>query len=170
MFHLSPRARALSLLATAAVVLGIAACSDDDDPVVASDPVFVATLAGANERPNPVTTAASGTATVTVSGGTATYVVTYSGINGTPTGSHIHAPGNATQTAGVIVDFPRTTATAGTGTLTGSFTAADIRAPAGQTPMSMDSLVALMRTGNAYVNVHTSVNAGGEIRGQLNPR
>jgi hypothetical protein len=31
----------------------------------------------------------------------------------------------------------------------------------------MDSLVTLMRTGNAYVNVHTSANKGGEIRGQL---
>lgn len=166
---LSARARAISLLA-AATVAGVAACDDDDDPVVATDPVFVATLSGANERPNPVTTTATGTATVTVSGATASYVVTYVGINGTPTGSHIHAPGSAAQTAGVIVDFPRTTATAGTGTLTGSFTAADIRAPSGQAPMSMDSLVALMRTGNAYVNVHTSVNAGGEIRGQLNPR
>ena len=166
----TPRVRTLALLATAALVCGIAACDDDDDPVGAADPVFVATLTGAAERPNPVTTTASGTATVTVSGTTASYVVTYAGINGTPTGSHIHAPGSAAQTAGVVVDFPRTTATAGTGTLTGTFTAADIRAPTGQTPMSLDSLVALMRTGNAYVNVHTSVNPGGEIRGQLNPR
>lgn len=166
----SPRVRAVSLLACATLALTIAACDDDDDPVAASDPVFVATLSGANERPNPVATAATGTATVTVSGGTASYVVTYNGIGGTPTGAHIHGPGNATQAVGVVVDFPRTTATASTGTLTGSFTAADIRAPTGQTPMSMDSLVTLMRTGNAYVNVHTAANPGGEIRGQLNPR
>ncbi|MGZ8458476.1 MAG: CHRD domain-containing protein [Gemmatirosa sp.] len=170
MTHPSSRARAVALLTCAALALTIAACDDDDDPAATADPVFVATLTGANERPNPVTTTAAGTATVTVSSGTASYVVTYAGINGAPTGAHIHAPGSAAQAVGVVVDFPRTTAAAGTGTLTGTFTAADIRAPTGQTPMSMDSLVTLMRAGNAYVNVHTSVNPGGEIRGQLNPR
>ena len=33
--------------------------------------------------------------------------------------------------------------------------------------MTMDSLLVLLRTGNAYVNVHTRVNLGGEIRGQV---
>jgi hypothetical protein len=28
-------------------------------------------------------------------------------------------------------------------------------------------LIALMRTGDVYVNVHTSNNTGGEIRGQV---
>jgi hypothetical protein len=33
--------------------------------------------------------------------------------------------------------------------------------------VSGDSLRTLLNTGNAYVNVHTSTNPGGEIRGQL---
>jgi hypothetical protein len=31
----------------------------------------------------------------------------------------------------------------------------------------MDSLLVLMRTGNAYVNVHTSAYPSGELRGQI---
>jgi len=30
-----------------------------------------------------------------------------------------------------------------------------------------DSLLVLLRNGQAYVNVHTTANPGGEIRGQL---
>lgn len=41
----------------------------------------------------------------------------------------------------------------------------------GATPRArFDSLLVLLRTGNAYVNVHNSVNPGGHIRGQIQPR
>jgi hypothetical protein len=40
----------------------------------------------------------------------------------------------------------------------------------GTTPRArFDSLLVLLRTGNAYVNVHTSVNPGGHIRGRIDP-
>jgi len=128
---------------------------------------FTAALNGANERPNPVTTAGTGFSTVTVNGGTGTYVVTFTGLSGPPAGAHIHGPGNANVAVGVLVNFPTAGTTSTTGVLTGTFTAADIRSAAGQPPISMDSLITLMRTGNAYVNVHTQANGGGEIRGQL---
>jgi hypothetical protein len=35
--------------------------------------------------------------------------------------------------------------------------------------VSLDSLRVLFNNGNAYVNVHTSVNPGGEIRDQVHP-
>ena len=35
--------------------------------------------------------------------------------------------------------------------------------------VSLDSLRTLFNNGNAYVNVHTSVNPGGEIRDQVHP-
>ena len=34
----------------------------------------------------------------------------------------------------------------------------------------LDSLLVLLRTGGAYVNVHNAVNSGGHIRGQIEPR
>ena len=130
---------------------------------------FTASLNGANERPNAVTTTATGFSAVTVTGGTGSYVVTFTGLSGAPVGAHIHGPGSANAAVGVLVNFPTAGATGTTGVLTGTFTAADIRGASGQPPISMDSLVTLMRTGNAYVNVHTQANGGGEIRGQLGP-
>jgi CHRD domain len=48
---------------------------------------------------------------------------------------------------------------------TGTITAANLVGPlAGE---SLDALVAEIRAGNTYVNVHTVQNPGGEIRGQL---
>jgi plastocyanin len=125
-------------------------------------PAYPAILSGVNERPTPVVTAGAGAAYFTLNGGTVTYVVTFSGLTGVPSMSHIHAPGSATQTAGVLVDFPVTGQTANSGVITRTFTAAPIR----NARISIDSLLSLMRTGNAYVNVHTTQFPGGEIRGQ----
>jgi hypothetical protein len=33
----------------------------------------------------------------------------------------------------------------------------------------MDSLLVLLRNGNAYINIHTAANPDGEIRGQIRP-
>ncbi|MEO7363506.1 MAG: CHRD domain-containing protein [Gemmatimonadaceae bacterium] len=120
-------------------------------------------LNGANERPNAVVTAGAGAAMFTVNGTTVNYIVTFSRLSGLPIMAHIHGPGNATQAVGVLVDFPTTGQTLTNGVLTGTFNAASIRNAA----ISLDSLLVLMRNGNAYVNVHTSQNPAGEIRGQL---
>lgn len=128
-----------------------------------SAPGFTAILNGANERPNPVTTTGAGAASFVVTGTTVAYTVTFSRLTGPPSMAHIHGPGNATQAVGVLVDFPTTGQTLTNGVLTGTFNAASIRNPA----ISLDSLLTLMRNGNAYVNVHTTQFPGGEIRGQL---
>lgn len=126
-------------------------------------PGFTTILSGANERPNAVTTTGAGAASFTVSGTTVSYVVTFSRLSGAPIMAHIHGPGNANQTVGVLVDFPTAGQTLTNGVLTGTFNAASIRNAA----VSLDSLLVLMRNGNAYVNVHTTLNPAGEIRGQL---
>jgi hypothetical protein len=91
-----------------------------------------------------------------------------SGLTGAPRLSHIHGPGDATVAAGVLVNFPSiTTVTTNAGTISSSFTASDIVGQNGQPPITMDSLLKLMRSGNTYVNVHTAQFGAGEIRGQL---
>jgi hypothetical protein len=49
----------------------------------------------------------------------------------------------------------------------GRFNASWIRGVGGQPAITLDSLKKLMRTGAAYVNVHTSAFGGGEVRGQI---
>jgi hypothetical protein len=92
------------------------------------------------------------------------YTITVSGLSSNPTAAHIHGPADSTTNAGVIVPLnPVTAQTSGT-IATGSFTAANITAGTG---VSFDSLLVLMRTGNSYVNVHTTNHPAGEIRGQV---
>src|SRR5512134_3811522 len=89
---------------------------------------FTADLTGAAERPNPVTTTATGDATftATTSGSTTTitYTVVVSGnLSGPVTAAHIHGPSDASGTANPIVTLTVTGGTGTTGTLvSGSFT------------------------------------------------
>ncbi|MCI0538678.1 MAG: CHRD domain-containing protein, partial [Verrucomicrobiales bacterium] len=115
---------------------------------------FKVTLTGAAERPNPVTTTATGSGTLTLIGNQLIYNITYSGLSAAATAGHIHGPGTAEQAAGVLVPFPNVSGTSGT--LTGALT------------LDATQLTALL-DGLTYVNIHTSNNPGGEIRGQILP-
>ena len=149
------------LLLTCAFV----ACSDDEDEptvVVPKPETFSASLAGANERPNPVATAATGSASISVLSGVATFSISVNGLSGVPTAAHIHGPADPSVAVGVIVPFTPLTNPVASGTIsTGTFTATNNAA------VTFDSLLVLLRTGKAYVNVHTAANPGGEIRGTV---
>lgn len=136
---------------------GITGCNGGTE----SDPTetFRAVLTGAAERPNPVTTSASGDATATWDPRTSTfsYTLNVSNITGV-LAAHIHGPATTDQAAGVLV----TLQTPNVPTVSGTFTGAD-----DPTAVSRDSLLSLLRAGRTYVNVHTSANRPGEIRGQL---
>ncbi|PYP76185.1 MAG: hypothetical protein DMD35_19250 [Gemmatimonadetes bacterium] len=148
------------LMAAIVVTATAVACGDDDTVVAVKDPTWVATLNGAGE--NPVR-AVAGTATATIvkKNGSYTYTVTYTGMSGPLTGGHIHGPAATGTNANVIVPFNDAAGAPASGTLSGTFTSTNT------TTISNDSLEVLMRTGNAYVNLHTTQFPGGEIRGQL---
>jgi hypothetical protein len=146
-------------LLAAIVVTATAVACGSDNPVVPKDPTFVANMTGAGEFPVNTATG-TGSAIIVKKNGTYTYTITYSGMTGALTGGHIHGPAAAGANAVVIVPF-NTTGAGASGTLTGTFTSTN------NVNISSDSLDVLMRTGNAYVNLHTDLNKGGEIRGQL---
>jgi hypothetical protein len=155
-----------ALIASAALIAAIVvsataiACGSDDNTVTTpSAPTYIATLNGAGEFPAKAV-AGTGSATVVKNGTTYTYTITYSGMTGALTGAHIHGPAAAGANASVIVPFDVTGA-GPSGTLTGTFTGTN------NVSITPDSLDKLMTSGNAYVNLHTAANGGGEIRGQL---
>lgn len=162
--------RFLPLLAFALPM--VAACGSDSSPTATPPERWTSALSGANEVP-AVTTTATGAATFEAIGDTA---ISYT-VSATMTGvtmAHIHT-GAAGVNGGVMVwlappngSAPQAASGAINGVLaSGRITASWIRGVGGQAPITLDSLKRLMRTGNAYVNVHTSAFGGGEIRGQI---
>jgi CHRD domain-containing protein len=130
--------------------------------------VFAAkALSGAKERPTPVTSTAGGSATFElINSTTVRYTLSVTGITGA-TMAHIHTAVADSAGPVAVTLFSSATPTGPlTGTLaSGSFTSTDMQLPG----VSFDSLLALMRRGRTYVNVHTVLNPGGEIRAQIDP-
>jgi hypothetical protein len=121
---------------------------------------YVANLEGAQENPG-VTTTAAGRAVLLVARDESRVdiTVTLTGpLQGTLTASHIHKAPRGTN-GSVIHNLwvpGRTT--------TEPF---DVGAPLARTLTFTAENLADLRAGNYYVNVHSSRNPGGEIRGQL---
>jgi hypothetical protein len=135
---------ALAMTGALAIVAG---CTTMSDPLMMYTQTV--TLSGSNEVP-PVTTSATGTATVTIKPDHSVVVKeTVTGM--TATASHIHEAAAGTN-GPVIVPFTKT----GDNT----FAAAD-------TAKLTDSQYESFKAGKLYVNVHSAANPGGEIRAQL---
>ena len=115
--------------------------------------MFTASLNGNNEVPSVTT---SGTATgwfiLDASMSSLTYRITYAQLSSAFTAAHFHL--GAVGIGGGVV-MPITTFTGNTASGTWS-----------NIP---DSLVAKLLNGNIYVNIHTTLHPGGEIRGQVLP-
>lgn len=140
---------------------------------------FETELAGSNEVP-PVASAGSGSGTVQVDTvlRTLRLDVSFIGLVGLTTASHIHCCAPPGANAGVATQVP-TFVNFPLGVTSGSYTQLfDMTqasswnpmfiAAQGGTPISaFDVLVANMVAGQTYLNIHTNVFPGGEIRGQL---
>lgn len=109
------------------------------------------TLSGSQENP-PVTTAASGSGTITVGADkSVSGSVTTTGV--AATAAHIHT-GAAGKNGPVIVPLTKTGDNVWSVAAGAKFT---------------DAQYESYKAGDLYVNVHSAANKGGEVRGQLKP-
>ena len=161
-------------LAVAAVVSTTAACGDDDDGGSGTATEFGAQMTGAEEVP-PVPTTATGTATLSLNGSQLTYTVNVTDLDN-PVVAHIHI-GQEGANGPVRLNLcgtgdPQPPCASGDGVLATGVNGTTVGG------ISFDSLVSALRTGGAYVNVHTDDGEGeqntgpgdmasGEIRGQV---
>lgn len=168
--HLSCRA-ALALL----LIAGSAVASH------AHTTIFTAILSGAAESPSNASPG-TGVATVTMDMDLITMrvQVTFSGLTGTTTAAHIHAPtldpfagnaGVATQTPSFL-NFPLGVTSGSYDqtfdlALASSYNPAFITSSGGTVSDALNALHFAMEDGKAYLNIHTSTFPGGEIRGFL---
>lgn len=164
-------------LMTAAAVVALASATQ------AAQFTFTATMDGPSESP-PVPSAGTGTAIVDFDTTLHTMRVraTWSGLTGTTTVAHIHAPTAAAfaGTVGVATypgTFPGwpTGVTAGSYDMTfdmslsSSYTGAFLALAGGTPALAETALISFIQQGRAYFNIHSSFAGGGEIRGFLVP-
>jgi hypothetical protein len=130
-------------------------------------------LTGFREVP-AVVTAGRGTARLRVRAGPRIdYELTYSGLSSAPQAAHIHVGDNHTNggVAAFLCGGGSKPACPASGRIAGTVVAADVVGPAAQgvQPGEIGDVVAAIRAGAAYVNVHTTTFPTGEIRGDLRP-
>ena len=136
--------------------------------------VYYATLSGAIEVPVN-NSAGTGKAVITIDGNSMRVQPTFSGLTGTTTAAHIHAPTpiplSVTSTAGVATTLPTFTnfpsgVQAGTYdrvfdmTLASSYNPAYITANGGTPASAFVALKAAIAAGRSYLNIHTNVFYG----------
>jgi hypothetical protein len=135
--------------------------------------MFTARLSGSNEVP-PVTTAGSGIATFQLQAVGEQEVLRYQlylkNISSV-TGAHIHK-GKQGENGPVVADLFGNPSMNGppTGKINGLLTAGTLYESKLTGPLAgktIDILVNMIRSGNAYVNVHATTNQNGEVRGQI---
>ena len=113
--------------------------------------------------------------------GTISFSLSYANMSSPVTQAHIHF--GASRTNGGIMVFlcggPKAACPA-SGTVTGTLSAADVSVlpatngdsviPQGIQPGDLAGMIEAIRTGDTYVNVHTTTFPNGEIRGQVEVR
>ena len=168
--------KSLFMLLVVAIVLAGASQISYADPVV-----FVATLSGPAEAP-PNASPGTGFAVVTYDAAAHTLrvQVVFSSLQGNTTASHIHSPTATalTGTAGVATTVPTFAGfplgvTGGTYdntldlTSLTSYNPAFVAANGGTAASAEAALIFGITNNRAYLNIHTTVFPGGEIRGFL---
>ena len=160
-----PSTRTLFLLSLV-VLMGCASEKAAEKPAAVNPPAiknFALTLGDEVPVCPAAAPGAQGTANVTLSPdeSSLTATVNYSGLSGPATAAHIHA-GKAGVAGPVVLPFGGDLSSP----INKTFTAADyVAAP--NAPPDFPSFVQSLKSGGAYVNVHTAACKPGEIRGQI---
>jgi CHRD domain-containing protein len=136
-------------------------------------------LTGYQEQPLAISTTGSGhfEASFQRFGEKFRYKLSYRDLTGAVTQAHIHF-GNENQAGGISVFLCTNLGNGPVGTqacpaapatITGTIQSGDVIGPAGQgiAPGEFDELLDAMDAGVTYVNVHSTVYPGGEIRAQI---
>jgi hypothetical protein len=151
-------------------VLTIAALAVPSAVTAAQGRSFQATLTGAEEVP-VVSTVASGEAEFELNEQETAlwFSIEVEDITNAFMG-HIHMGAKGVNGPVIVWLFPRAASQVGPRysgefEFSGTVTAADLVGP--MKGKTIKDLANLLRSGNAYANVHTNVNPGGEIRGQI---
>jgi len=157
------------------LALGSYATADSGKKEVKAD-----TMVGYLESPS-ISTVATGSfeATIDDTEGQIDYVLSYSGLEGDVRQAHIHF-GQRGVSAGISAWLCETAANPSpsastptcpsSGSVSGTITSVEVVGPSGQgiAPGEFGELVAALRAGRAYANVHSAKFPPGEIRGQIN--
>ncbi len=128
----------------------------------------------------PVSSGANGSFEGRIESSSLDYTLEYSGLEGDVTQAHIHF-GQRSVNGGISAWLCGTEALPGptgtprcpgarSGTISDTIVAADVIGPTGQgiAPLEFAELIAAIRAGRTYANVHSSKFGGGEVRGQIN--
>jgi hypothetical protein len=154
--------RAAVTLTLTVFMLGVVASSAQAQTIR-----FTAALSGANETPG-VLTGAFGAANVTLDTGsrTLTWSIDVFNLPSGITNAHFHVggPGVAGPT---VVNIAFNANQSNDFNVSGSATAGDLLVRGDQGIRSWDDFMQALQGGQIYVNIHSAVNGGGEIRGQV---
>lgn len=146
--------RQLSLLCVMTAGILFSSCSKNDYTAPSTTYNLSASLTAAQEVP---ANSSTGTGTLTGTYDASTYKLSFtlnwSGLTGPATAMHFHGPAATGVSASVEVPITGFTSAA-SGSVSGTATL---------TSSQNDDLLG----GKIYVNIHTSANGGGEIRGQV---
>jgi hypothetical protein len=130
-------------------------------------------LDGYQEVP-PISTATTGRFKAKINGSQIDYKLSYSGFGTAVKFAHIHFGqfGVDGGVAAFLCGGGRKPACPPSGEVTGTIVASDVVGPADQgiAAGEIDELIAAIRHGATYVNVHTDAYGDGEIRGQIGGR
>jgi hypothetical protein len=159
----------LAVVAFGLLVLAVVAA-----PAAQAQSQWAASLTSSQEVP-PILSVASGTFNATLTATDLTYSLTFAGTRGTVTQAHIHfaQPG---VNGGIMVFLCSnlgngpvgTQACPASGTIQGTINAASVGAGAASQGVPAGNFFAVdraVRQKTAYVNIHTDLFPGGEIRG-----